>query len=139
MLSSPFCRFCFALIALAALSPVIFCTPAQRAKLTVPTLSQIDAIGSTIAQAVEWARDHGVDDELALQALQAISDKDPRQALDITRKMLEALAAKGEPVPPGIVALVQTAEGALAAESIQNGMRALSAGKPPAPLPSSGL
>lgn len=125
------------LVALTVLAPIVYCTPAQREKLAVPTLSQIDAIGSTIAQATEWARDHGADEKLALQALQAISDKDPKQAVDILRKMLEALAAKGEPVPPQVVALVQTAEGALAAQAVQDGMRSLSTS--PSAMPSSGL
>ena len=116
------------------------CTPAQREKLAVPTLSLIDALGSTIDQAAEWARDHGADEQLVLETLQAVSDKDPRRAVTIVRKLLEALAAKGEPIPPQVVALVQTTEYALAAEAIQDAMRALSApANSAAPLPSSGL
>jgi hypothetical protein len=106
------------------------CTPAERAALGVPVLSQIDAIGSTLAQAVGWCSEHGASPESVLQARQAIADKDPGSAVDVVRKMLEASAKAGEPIPPDVVALVQTVEGALAAQSIQNGMRALS-GTPP--------
>lgn len=102
------------------------CTPAERRALGVPVLSQIDAIGSTLAQAVGWCEDHGATPETVLTARKAIADKDPGAAVDVVRAMLEASAKAGEPIPPEVVALVQTAEGAIAAESIQNGMRALS-------------
>lgn len=99
------------------------CTPTQR---SLPVLSQVDAIGATLAQAVGWCADHGATPENVLQAHKAIADKDPGAAVDVVRKMLEASAKAGEPVPPEVVALVQTAEGALAAQAIQDGMQAVS-------------
>lgn len=102
------------------------CTPAERAAFGVPVLSQVDAIGATIAEAVGWCADHGATPDNVLEARKAIADKDPGAAVDVVRKMLEASAKAGEPVPPEVVALVQTAEGALAAQAIQEGMSAVS-------------
>jgi hypothetical protein len=102
------------------------CTPAERAALGVPVLSQVDAIGSTLANAVGWCDSHGASPENVLRARQAIADKDPGSAVDVVRGMLEASAKAGEPVPPEVVALVQTVEGALAAQAIQDGMTAIS-------------
>ena len=120
-------------LVLIALLALYGCTPAERAKLAVPVLSQIDAIGATIAQAVGWCEDHGADEKSVLKALQAISDKDPVSAVEVVRGMLEASAKAGEPVPPEIVALVQTAEMAAAAEAVQDAMRALSTTSSTAP------
>lgn len=102
------------------------CTPAERAALGVPVIPQIDAIGSVLAEAVGWCADHGATPATVLEARQAIADKDPGTAVDVVRKMLEASAKAGEPIPPQIVSLVETAEGAIAAQAVQDGMRAVS-------------
>jgi|GEM_PF-6219371 len=126
------------------------CTPAQRAQV-IPVLSQVDAIGSTVAQAIAWCEDHGAEPADVLEALKAVSEKDPGTAAVVAHRILSKMSAKGVPIPPEIVALVQTAEGALAAQAIQDGMTRLSTGgapngasssstiPTPAPLPSSGL
>lgn len=129
------------LILALALITACTCTPADRQNLGVPTLSQIDAIGSTVAQAIKWCEDHGADPDDVLAAFKAISDKDPGTAAVVVHRILGKLVDKGVPIPSEIVALVQTAEGAMAAQAVQDGMRALSApsSSTVAPLPSSGL
>jgi hypothetical protein len=102
------------------------CTPAQREKLVVPTLTQVDAIGWTLMQALAWCEAHGVDAKSIAAAKEAIERKDLGQGIELIRKALEKTAESGEPVPPEVVALVQTAEGAIAAEAVQDGMRAIS-------------
>lgn len=116
-----------------ALVSLTGCTPAefQEAKAVVvaevPVLAQVDAIGRVIAQAVGWCEVHGATPDTVVEAKKAIADKDLPTAVDVVRKMLIASAKAGVPVPADVVALVETAEGAMAAEGIQDGMRALSA------------
>lgn len=111
------------------------CTPAelQTAKKVaiaeIPVLAQVDAIGAVIAQAVGWCEVHGATPDTVAEAKQAIANKDLPTAVDVVRKMLIANAAAGVPIPGDVVALVQTAEGAMAADGIEKGMRALSAPK----------
>lgn len=101
------------------------CTPAWRQALAVPVVSQADAIAMTLERAVDWAADHGVDAEAIQDARHVIATKDLGTAVELAKKLLEASAKAGEQVPPELVALVDVAEGALAAESVEKGMRAL--------------
>ncbi len=114
------------LLLIAALS--VACTPAERARLGVPVISQIDAIGSTLAQAVGWCEDHGADRAAVDDARKAIQEKDLGAAIERIHVILQKSAESGEKIPVEVVALVETARGALAAQAIQDGMRALSTG-----------
>jgi hypothetical protein len=100
------------------------CTPAQRA-LMVPSMSKIDAIGIAVSHAVGWCEAHGADATAVSTARKALVDRDPGTAISVIRKMLEATAAAGEPVPPELVATVELAEGLLAAKALQEGMQAI--------------
>lgn len=102
------------------------CTPAERAKLNVPVVSTIDAVGMQVAQVLGWCQAHGVDGQTLLDAKRAADEKDFGTALDLSRKILSKTAEAGEPVPKELVGIITTAEGALAAEGVQDGMRALS-------------
>lgn len=99
------------------------CTPAQRAALHVPALSQIDSIGMTVARVAGWCEDAGAD---VSDARKALDEKDPYRAIEALRKSFALLATAGHPVPPEVVAAVNVAEGALAAQAVAEGMRALS-------------
>jgi hypothetical protein len=102
------------------------CTPAARQALGIPALSQIDSIGMTVAHVAGWCESHGATPANLDAARQAIQDRDAYRAIELLRTELGTLAKAGESVPPELVALLNTAEGALAAQAIGNGMRALS-------------
>ena len=101
------------------------CTPQQRQALALPVVTQADAIAMTISKAVDWAADHGVNPETIQDARHVIETRDLPTAVELAKRLLQASADAGEQVPPELVALIQTAEGALAAQGIQDGMRAL--------------
>lgn len=116
----------FLSLSLVVLLFTAVCTPAERAKLGVPILTQADAIAMTLAQAAGWCESHGADQAAVADAKKAIDEKDLARAVEVIRAILQKSAASGEKIPPEVVGFVDTAAGALAAEAVQNGMRALS-------------
>lgn len=95
------------------------CTPAARAALGIPVVSQIDSVGMAVAHVMQWCQANGVDSSLVDEAQKAIDDRDVYAADQVVRKMLAALAAAGHPVPPEMVAVLQTAEQAAAAQGVE--------------------
>lgn len=128
------------IMTLLLLTSCASCTEVDRQKLIVPVLTKIDAIAWTLKQAVTWCEAHGIDKESVAKAKDAIERKDLGEAIDLIRVALHKTADSGTPVPPEIVALVDTAEEAIAANVVQDFARAVSTPTPSAaPLPSSGL
>lgn len=111
-------------IAGAGLLLLVACTPAQRA--LVPILSQVDAIGMGVSQVMGWCDKAGADRATLARAQQAVKDRDYAQAIVLASEMAAELRRHGEPIPDEAFVTLKLAEGALAAQAIQDGMRALS-------------
>lgn len=92
----------------------------------VPALSALDAIGRGVAHVVGWCEDRGIQPATVETARQAIADRDYPTALDLATRLVAAARAKGDPIPEEVEVTLRLAEGALAAQAIQDGMRALS-------------
>lgn len=94
----------------------------------VPALSMVDAIGRGVAHAVGWCDARGIEPVSVESARQALVEKDYGTALDLAARMISNARAKGDPIPEQVEVELRLAEGALAAQAIQDGMRALSGG-----------
>lgn len=99
------------------------CTPAQRAGL--PVLSQLDAVGMGLSQVLGYCEDHKADAAQIAAAYDALERKKHQEAVSIAAVLLRTIGER-EQVDREVVALLKLAEGALAAQAIQDGMRALS-------------
>lgn len=103
------------------------CTPAA--------LSAADLVGRSAARVLGWCENTpGANTSRLAQAKKAIEDEDLLTAAALLHQAVNELRERGKE-PPADVAGSQMLLGALAAEAIQNGMRALSgtssAGSPP--------
>ena len=100
------------------------CTPAERAG--IPVLSQVDAIGMGVAQIVGWCEKRGVEPETVASALKAAQKRDYRTALALLGDVVARSRAAGDPIPAEVEMTLRLAEGAVAAQAIEDGMRAVS-------------
>lgn len=98
------------------------CNPAAF----VPVLSTVDAVGRGLSRVLGWCDDHGVDAAKLAEAKKVAESKDYQQALVMAVELVSKARAAGEPVPEDIEVMLRLAEGAMAAQAIQDGMRALS-------------
>jgi hypothetical protein len=113
-------------LGLGALVLLVGCAGLPPLPTTVPSLEALDAIGLTVQQAARWAQDHGAS-ATNLEAVRAAFERrDPAAAVTVLRETFATIARNGYSVPPEMVALLDTAEGALAAQAVEAGMRALS-------------
>jgi len=124
--TSPMHTLSFAL-ALSLSLAVGGCTPAA--------LSAADLVGRSAARVLGWCENTpGANTSRLAQAKKAIEDEDLLTAAALLHQAVTELRESGKE-PPADVAGSQMLLGALAAEAIQNGMRALSttpsAGSPP--------
>lgn len=111
-----------------ALALMVACTPADRAG--IPVLSQVDAIGMGVSRVLGWCEANGADAERTERARQAVAERDYRAAVALAADVVRELRAAGQPVPEETEVMLRLAEGAMAAQAIQDGMRALSGGAP---------
>jgi hypothetical protein len=116
----------FALAAIFSAS-LTSCTPSA--------LSAADLVGRSAARVLGWCENTpGANSSRLAQAKKAIEDEDLLTAAALLHQAVNELRESGKE-PPADVAGSQMLLGALAAEAIQNGMRALSttpsAGSPP--------
>jgi hypothetical protein len=100
------------------------CTPKQRAG--IPVLSTVDAVGMGLADVMGWCEDAGANATTLARAQQAYSDKDYRQAVALLTDVATSLRKNGADLPDSAFAVLKMAEGALAADAIEQGMRAIS-------------
>lgn len=100
------------------------CTPAARAKV-LPVLSAVDAVGVTVANALGWCQDHGVDETTLSRARRAAEHRDYGEAVAIARHLLDVSAKAGVDVPTELVASLTLAQQILDVQGLQAGMRAL--------------
>jgi hypothetical protein len=106
---------CFVLAAVFSTS----CTPSA--------LTAADLVGRSAARVLGWCEQApGVEKTRLARARQAIEDEDLIAAAALLHEAVTELRERGQEPPPD-VAGSQMLLGALAAEAIQNGMRALSA------------
>ena len=101
----------------------IGCTPAERAGM--PVVSTVDAVGKGLASVMHWCDDAGADPRAVLLAQEALERGHIHQAAAWSAIMLRELA-KSEAVPEDVVVTLRLVEGALAAQAVADGMRALS-------------
>jgi hypothetical protein len=101
------------------------CSPAQLAG--VPALTTLDAIGRGVSVVLQWCQARGIQPETIASAQKAIAEKDYPYALDLLGRVVTASRAAGDPIPESVEVTLRLAEGAVAAQAIQDGMRALSA------------
>lgn len=113
---------------LACLAVICLLLPACGSLPGVPALTALDAIGRGVAHVVGWCSDRGIEPATVDSARQAIADKDYAAALDLAVRLVTAARAKGDPIPEDVEVTLRLAEGALAAQAVQDGMRALSGG-----------
>jgi hypothetical protein len=113
------------IVAALALSLTAACTPAQRAG--IPVVSQIDAVGMALSDVLGWCDSHGADKGGLAEALRALQREDYSTAAAQTAVLMRDVGER-EHVPRDVVAMLRLVEGALAAQAIQDGMRALSGG-----------
>lgn len=101
--------------------------PACSARLNgVPVLSTIDAVGRGVSHVLGWCEERGIDPGTVQTAKQAVVDRDYGTALEIAKTLVQKSRAAGDPIPEQTEVLLRLAEGALAAQAVQDGMRALS-------------
>ena len=113
------------LLCLTVMAVAPACTPAQRAGL--PVLSTVDAMGVQLAQVLGWCERNDVDEAVLASAKRAAQQGDFGEAIDLAFVLLHAAGLEQE-VPREVVAMAELIRAAAAAESIQNGMRAVSGG-----------
>ncbi len=113
-----------AAVATAALLLLVGCTPAQRSM--VPILSTVDAIGMGLSRAMGWCEAAGADKTTLARARKAYEDQDYATATMLVSEIAAELRRNGADVPDDAFVTLKLAEGALAAQSIQDGLRALS-------------
>ncbi len=111
---------------LGILVPCIACSSLAPG---IPVLSTVDAIGRGVAHVVGWCEERGVEPATVASAKQAVADRDYRLALDLISRAVTASRKAGDPIPEDVEVTLRLAEGALAAQAIQDGMRALSGAK----------
>lgn len=111
------------LILLAALASLSGCA---ALKTGVPMLSQADAIGRGLAHVVGWCDDRGIQPSTVAMAKQAIDERDYALAFELATRIVTASRAAGDPIPEQVEVTLRLAEGALAAQAIQDAARALS-------------
>ena len=104
------------------------CTPAERAG--IPVLSTIDAIGMGVSRVAGWCEDRGIEPETVASAKRLADTKDYTGALALLNDLVTKARAAGDPIPADVEMTLRLAEGAMAAEAVQEGMRALSAPPP---------
>lgn len=105
------------------------CSPAST-PAGVPTLTQLDAIARGASSVLEWTRARGIQPETVLSAQKAVAEKDYGYALDLLGRVVAASRKAGDPVPESVEVTLRLAEGAMAAQGIEQGMRALSGRTP---------
>lgn len=103
---------------------LVGCTPAARKG--IPVLSTVDAVGMGIADVMGWCEDAGANATTLARAQRAYADKDYRQAVALLTDVATSLRKQGADLPDSAFAVLKMAEGALAADAIQNGLRAIS-------------
>lgn len=86
----------------------------------------MDAIGRGVAHVAGWCDERGIEPETVRTVYKAIDEKDWRLALAETSRMVSAARARGDQVPEEVEVTLRLAEGAIAAQAIQDGMRAVS-------------
>ncbi len=92
----------------------------------VPILSAVDAIGRATAHLVGWCDDRQIDPVTVVAAKEDIEAKNYGAALELVERSVAAARAKGDPIPEDVEVTLRLVEGALAAQAVQDGMRALS-------------
>ena len=92
----------------------------------VPVLSALDAAGRGAAQVLGWCEDRGVDPSTVQQGYTAIKEEDYGTLYDVLRKAMAQARSKGHPVPEKTEILFELTQEALAAQGVEQGMRALS-------------
>lgn len=97
----------------------------------VPVLSTADAVGRGLSHVLGWCKDAGADETTLARALEAYERKEHAEAVSLAVDMVKNLRAAGRDVPEETEVLLRLAQGALAAQAIDDGMSALSGEKPP--------
>jgi hypothetical protein len=95
----------------------------------VPVLSTADAIGRGAAQVFGWCDERGISPEKVDAGRKAIADRDYAAAVALASELVAASRKAGDPIPEDVEVVLRLAEGAMAAQAVADGMRALS-GKP---------
>ncbi len=109
---------------LAAVALFLGCTPADRAGL-LPALSTVDAVGVKVAEVLGWCSDHDAEPAKVQAAVLAASRRDFSEVVALAQDMLAAAAARGEDVPPGVVASVEMTKALLAVQAVESFGRAV--------------
>lgn len=102
------------------------CTPADRAG--VPVLSTVDAIGRGVSKVLGWCDAAGADETTLARAVEAYEKRNYQDAVALAADMVRNLREAGADVPEDTELMLRLVEGAMAAQAIQDGMRALSGG-----------
>ena len=92
----------------------------------MPQLSVPDSLGHGLAQVLDWCDDAGGDTSKRELARRALEDRDYAAAFGLASQVIRELRGAGARVPKQIEVVLRLAEGALASEGLQDGMRALS-------------
>ena len=92
----------------------------------VPVLSTIDAVGRGVSQVLGWCEERGIDPVAVAAAKQAVVDRDYGTALELAKALVQKSRSAGDPIPEETEVVLRLTEGALAAQAVQEGMRALS-------------
>lgn len=92
----------------------------------VGVLSAVDAIGRGVAHVAGWCDERGIEPETVRTVYKAIDERDWRLALTEATRLVSAARARGDQVPEDVEVTLRLAEGAVAAQAIQDGMRAVS-------------
>jgi hypothetical protein len=92
----------------------------------VPALTVIDAVGRGLSQVLGWCEKRGIDPTTVRDAEQAVAEKDYGRAVELAASLVEKSRAAGDPVPEDVEVVLRLAEGAIAAQAVQEGMSAIS-------------
>lgn len=93
---------------------------------TLPALTQGQAIAIEVEQLADLAKQYGVTPAAIQSAGEAATQKHFGEAVELIYQGLAVAAKAGHAVPANVVATVEVLRAALAAQSVQDGMRALS-------------